>query len=259
MDILVRRFDNESYVWKKAKFVNGQIMADGTQIYENNIVSIRNDERKKYVYCDTCGTYFKKGSKKIEEHKEGYKDSRMCFECRYMRQNYTDIRSQKFELLDNGKYRVKAKSEASLRCGRSSSDINSEKARERCIYNRCKDANMYDARGFFLDKPGAFDHIITVDKVLEAGYKSAWHDSYSGSTYYTLKGRIIIEAIVNKLNIVEGFRVNYKRQQYMVYYSKKYNKLYSNNYGDSYREWTPSGMLSDTKQYIFTKIAELYN
>lgn len=174
MDILLRRFEGEPYVWKKAKFVDGNFMVDGKAFCENEIVSIRNDDRKHYVRCSVCGAYFRKNSKKIEEHKAGCSDTSMCFGCKHMRQESRVLKSQKYKLLENGNYFATTKSEVSLSCGRNWRyyDINSQEARDYCIYNRCKDATMQDATGFFLDKPGAFDSIATIDKVLEAGYKS---------------------------------------------------------------------------------------
>ena len=259
MDILTRNFDGAPYVWKKAKFTNGQIMVGDRKVSECNIVSIHNDERKKYVVCSVCGSSFRKGSKKIEEHKLGCNDDSHCFSCRWMRMTTHKTQSQKYELLDDGRYISKTKTEVSLRCSRSSEDINHPESKQYCVYNRCKEATMTDVKGFFLDKPGAFDSMATIDKVVEAGYKSAWHDSWNGNTYYALKTRNIIDAIVNKLNIIDGFRVSYKRQNYVVYYSKKYDELYTNDRNSTYCVWSPWNIPLDTRAYIKNKIAALYN
>lgn len=261
MEILMHRFKGEPYVWNKARFVDGKIMVGNIPVCEKDIVSIRNDDRKKYVCCSVCGTYFKKGSKKIEEHKEGYNDSRMCFGCKYLRQSLKKIQSQKYELLENGNYISKTKSEVVLECYRNyrHNIINSQEARENCIYNRCKNATMNNVTGFFLDKPGAFDSMITIDKIIEAGYKNASYDSWADCTYYTLKGRNRIDAAVNKLNIVEGFVIRYGRESYSVCYSKKYDELYEKNINSTYRVWRPCYMTKETKDYIKNKIAALYN
>ena len=261
MDILLRRFDGEPYVWKKAKFENGNIIVDDSIVYERDIVSIRNDIRKQYVYCNTCGTYFKKGSKKIETHKEGCNDTHMCFDCRYLRRGSQNVLSQKYELLENGKYISKTKSELYLYCNihYRAYNIGSQEARDNCIYNRCKNAAIKDATGFFLEKPGAFDSIITVDKILEVGYKGMRDSLHNGCIYYTLKGRNSIDAAVNKLNIVDGFVINYNRTTHYVCYSKKYNELYDAGNKPTYKVWRPLCMTESVRNYIKDKIAELYD
>lgn len=261
MDILVRRFRGVPYVWKKAKFANGYIMVDDSVVLEQDIISIRNDNRKQYVVCSVCGTYFRKGSKKIEKHKEGCNDTHMCFGCKYLYERRPVSTSKKYKLLENGNYISKTTSEVSLYCGRHyrNYDISSQEAREYCIYNQCRNATIRDATGFFLEKPGAFDNIITVDKIIEVGYKEARSNSHTSYTYYTLKGRNSIDAEVNELNIVEGFHIHYKRLSYYVYYSKKYDELYSMGNGNSYKVWSPCDMTPETRSYIKSKIAELYD
>lgn len=260
MDVLLRRFGGEPYVWKKAKFVDGNFMVDGKAFCENEIVSIRNDDRKNYVRCSVCGAYFRKNSKKIEEHKAGCSDASKCFGCRYMRQESRVLKSQKYKLLDNGNYISTAKSEVRLYCSRSWNhyDINSREARSYCIHNRCTDAEMQSATGFFLDKPGAFDSIATIDKVLEVGYKNTHNDIWTGCTHYHLKGRNNIVVRVNKLNIVEGFTVTYYNNRYDVHYSKKYDELYYTNSTTAYKVWRPHDMPADTMTYIKNRIAALY-
>lgn len=261
MDILIRRFNGEPYVWKKAKFVNGKIMVDDTVVYERDIVSIRNDIRKQYVVCSVCGTYFKKGSKKIETHKKGCDDTHMCFDCRYLGKSSRTIKSQKYKLLENGKYLCTTKSEERLYCGirYRSTDIDSQEARDYCIYNRCKNATMKEASSFFLEKPGAFDHIVTVDKIFEVGYKSARSASRDGCIYYVLNGRNDINVAVNELNIIDGFIINYKRASYHVCYSKKYDELYGAGNRDTYTVWRPYDMTETVRSYIKDKISALYN
>lgn len=259
MDVLLRRFGGEPYVWKKAKFVDGNFMVDGKAFCENEIVSIRNDDRKNYVRCSVCGAYFRKNSKKIEEHKAGCSDVSKCFGCRHMRSEHRVLKSQKYKLLDNGNYISTAKSEVRLYCSRSWNhyDINSREARSYCIHNRCTDAEMQSATGFFLDKPGAFDSIATIDKILEVGYKNTYNDMWNGCTCYYLKGRNNIAARVNKLNIIEGFTVMYYNNRYDLHYSKKYDELYCIN-GTAYKVWRPHDMPTDTMTYIKNRIAALY-
>ena len=260
MDILLRRFDGEPYVWKKAKFENGNIIVDDKVFLEKDIVSIRNDNRKQYVYCSECKTYFRKGSKKIEKHKEGCNDTHMCFSCRFLNERRPIHTTKKYQLLENGNYISKTKSEVSLYCRRSyrNYEIKSQEARDNCVYNRCKTAHMLDVNGFFLQKPGAFDDIITIDKLVEKGYKSAYKDHSTNCIHYALTGRNSIYAVVNELNIIAGFIVHYNGDSYHVYYSKKYDSIFERT-GTSYKLWDPYEVPERTKYYIKNKIVELYD
>lgn len=258
MDVLMRRLDNKPYVWAKAKFSNGSIVVNDKMVFESDIISIRNDVRKKYVMCNMCGEYFKKGSKKIEQHKEPCTDTHLCFGCEYLRQRVQAQKSQKYELLENGNYISKSKTEVLLYCSRSyGSNINSQEARNACKYNRCQHATMQEIKGFFLDHPGAFDNIITIDKILECGYKNSWRNSWDKTTVYQLKAKNTIEAIVNDLNIVECFNVSYQRKNWTLYYSKKYDELYM-VHGNTYKKWSSCYIDSDVRTRIKDKIAKLY-
>lgn len=260
MEILLRRYNNETYVWKKAKFVNGSIKVDGESFHENRIVSIRNDIRKNYVRCSQCNTYFKKGSSKIEKHKELITDSHLCFGCDYLRQSVKLQKSQKYELLENGNYLSRSKSEVFLHCAATYyKDINSQEAREACKYNRCRNATMQPATGFFIDYPGAFDDMITINKVIDYGYKSASFSNYDQLTNYRLKGRYNLEAVVNNLNIVESFSLSYRNHYWQIYYSKKYNEFFV-LHGNTYKKWNPLyDMNSETATKIKEIITTLYN
>lgn len=261
MEVLIRRYDGKPYVWKQAKYIDGNIVVDGIRVYENQIVSIQNDIRKSYVKCSGCGKVFKKGSPKIEKHKSPITDNHLCFGCQHLRQERKSQISQKYELLENGNYISKSKSEVRLSCGITYyyDDINSAAARERCQYNRCKNATMNAVTGFFITNPNAFDDIITIDKIIEHGYKEARRNSYDNTTEYRLKGRYNIEAIVNDLNIVESFSVSYRNKYWSLYYSKKYNKFFR-LYNNTYKEWAPQYDLDrSVSDRIKEIIVSLYN
>lgn len=258
MNILIRRFDGEPYVWKRAKFVNGDIMVGDIRVYENNIAAVRNDNRDKYVWCSTCRTYFKKGSEDIEKHKAGCQDTSKCFDCQYMRPESVVTQSKKYQELGDGKYIIKTKAEAILKCRRSWESIEAQESRNTCIYNRCNDATMVDVKAFFLDYPNAFDTIATVDKIIDVGYKQAYYDKWEKCTYYILKGRNDIRVAVNELNIIDHILVYYRRTRYRLFYSKKYNKLFALDGGNSYKPWSSHDISKETQEYITNKIIALY-
>ena len=257
MDVLVRMLNGKPYVWEKAKFTDGSIKVGDITVHESDIVSIRNDIRKKYVKCNVCGKYFKKGSKKIDQHKEIIDNTRKCFGCEYLRQSVKKQQSQKYELLENGNYMSKTKSEVFLYCASSyGQSINSQVSKERCKHNMCHNATMVEESTFLMQHPGAFDDIITIDKIVKCGYKEIYNGT-RGLTVYQLKAKNTISANVNALNIVESFNVEYRGKAWLVYYSKKYDELYTPNYG-AYIRWTPYGVNSNVRERIKAKISSLY-
>lgn len=265
MKILLRNFRGKIYVWKDAKYEKKGFTVDGATIQETNIVSIMNDTRKHYVKCSHCGEIFRKGSKKWEKHIVPITDTHKCFACRYLRPSRGNVQSVKYSLLPNGRYAATQKSEVDLLCtyGYPSRDINSESARNHCELNRCTDATQVEIEDVFTTNPGVFDEMITIDKVIENGYKDAYESC--GNTFYKLKAKNNIVAVVNEMNIVDKFSVTYKNTTWEVYYSKTYNKCYTPFYeyrveGNVYKEWNPNSydLPTSTKENIIKKIASLY-
>jgi hypothetical protein len=261
MKVLLRNFDNEVYVWKTVKYVNGIMTVDGTNIGETNIVSVEDDDRGDYVTCSACGTILKKGSKEYEEHKHRADSSETCLSCNNLCRTSTRKISTTYKKSDDGRYIVETKESAKLACSWTYPrvEIESDAARRHCRYSSCKNATMNAFEDIFIRKPGIFDDIITVDRIIEAGYKKENTYSYgSDETFYALKGRNRIYAVVNKMNIVDHFRVEYKRRVCDVYYSKKYNEFYMRG-RNGYTAWVADyDMSSSTVTYIKKKIAELY-
>lgn len=262
MKILIRELGLEQYVWKDATYAAKGFLVEGVRdaIAMTNIVSILNDNRNQYVKCAICGEVFRKGSKKWENHIQKTTDTSKCFECRHLRTNSTKKLNSKYVLQDNGKYINTTKTEMELICSRDCSyhNINSEQARECCVYNRCVNAESTPVTDFFTDNKGVFDEIITVDRILKKGYTSR----HQGTTYtrYKLKARQTIYAHVNNKNIVDYFRVLHGDRCWTLYYSKKFDKLYSQDSRGRYCEWNPSFHLErSTIENVHKKIAELYD
>lgn len=256
MKILLRRWDEEEYIWKDATYKDGRFNVDNRDVYETNIVSVLEDNRSEFIRCSVCGKSFKKGSKEWQEHITPVTDTSKCFECTYLRNTNINLLSSNYSKNDDGSYTKTQKTKVKLCCGVHYYDIDNPKAREYCIYNRCKNANPNSFSDFFTEHPGAFDDIITVDKILKFGYKSR-SQNYT-EFRYQLKAKNQIEACVNNLNIVDHFKICYRNYSWEVYYSKKYNKIYYNN-GNKYEEWSPYRIPETTKNYILAKIAALYS
>jgi len=266
MKILLRNFGEETYVWKDAKYNTKGFFVDESFINETNIVSILNDNRKQYIKCPTCGEVFRKGSSKWNKHTEPVTNTDRCFSCKYLRVTNSKVTNVKYTLLPNGKYASLQKGEVNLNCNATwyGQDINSENARESCIYNRCVNAEAQPISDIFTENPEIFDNIITVDQITKNGYKERYYNG-GAFTEYKLKCRNQIYAYVNKVNVVDHFIVTYRNNSWTLYYSKKYDKFYTYTHtyekGNSYVEWNPSSydITSEAKEYIKKKIASLYN
>ena len=139
--------------------------------------------------------------------------------------------------------------------------INTEDAKSNCKYKSCNTASFDVVHDFFARYPGAFDKMVTVDAIVDKGYKR--RSVFGHKSVYALKGRNQIDACVNAQNIVTHFNVSYRDHCWNgLIYSPKYHKLFmSDNRGGNYIEWIPSiyDIPADTIVYIKNKIAELYN
>ena len=263
MKVLLRQYGSECYVWKEANYVGGKMRVDANPIHEIDIVSIMDDNRNEYVKCSFCGEIIKNDEHEIEKHRNKCKTSEACFTCGRMRKGDVLSISEKFVKVEDGKYIIKTDQSAKLYCSNgysSSPDIDSEAARESCRYAPCATARIDAVEDIFTRNPGVFDDIITGDRILEAGYREEYSYISGNNRYYALTGRTKIWAIVNKMNIVDQFRIEMKNRTHYVYYSKKYNEFYTTSYDGMYTVWDGSRYMADsTVTSIKRKIAKLYN
>jgi hypothetical protein len=134
-------------------------------------------------------------------------------------------------------------------------NINSSEAKNNCMFKACVDAQFTPFEDIFIKYPGIFDHIATVDKVIEIGYK--YRNKNDRYTHYRLTGRNQVTAMVNLLGIVDHFVVNYRAETYKIFYSKRYNELFMSD-GATYITLTEYYMPKSTIEYIKRKIAKIY-
>lgn len=261
MKVLLKHFNDEVYVWKNAEMgEKGFFVVEGNEIRYDNIVSVSRDNRKKFVKCSSCGEIIKKAD--IDEHRAKGSTSATCFGCPQLYERSGKQLSVKYSLQEDGSYVGTIKKNVKLICNQNyyhRHDINSQDARDHCRYKNCATAEMNKIEDIFTKYPGVFDDIITVDSVLDAGFKERRDNNRIGLVYYTLKARNNIVAVVNKMNIVEHFNISYRSDRWNVVYSKKYNMLFKMSNG-TYQEFRcPYGMPTDTFARIKEKIASLYN
>ena len=254
MKLLLRKFGDECYVWRNAEMKNEtNFIVDGKEVKQANVVSIYSAHRNKFVKCSACGTILKNTDEEIKEHRLKGTTSATCFGCPNLKEYGSKTKSCKYVLQDDGKYIATIKKEMNLICGRSwyhNYNINSQEARTNCIYKGCIVATMESIKDVFTEYPGIFDDIITVEDR---------DQKRDGTTWYTLKGRDNIIAIVNAINIVDGFMVSRYSNNWNVVYSKKYNEFYC-IWNGKYRKWklTEDVMPHETLQRIKSKIVSLY-
>ena len=263
MKVLLRNYDGEQYVWKKAEMKSATKFAleDGGEARQVDIVSISRDNRKKFVKCSACGDIIRNTPEAIKEHRDRASTSATCFGCPYLRESGGKQLSAKYTLQEDGSYIVNTKKSTKLVCKISYRyyDINSPEAREYCRFKQCATAEMKAIEDVFTKYPGAFDDMITVDKVLDNGFTEREEYDMRNEVHYKLKARNNITAVVNKLNIVDKFVIDYRSHRYNVIYSKKYNKLFTMSNGRYIVCDSIWGIPDTTFENIKAKIASLYN
>lgn len=263
MKVLLRSYNGEQYVWKKAevKNTNHFTLEDGSTVAQTDIVSISRDNRKKFVRCSACGAIIRNTPEEIKEHSLRSTTSATCFGCQYMRECNSKQLSVKYTLQEDGSYVASVKKNLKLACavGWNRVDINSQDARNGCKFRLCATAEMQSINDVFTKYPGVFDDMITIDKVLDNGFTERREYTNGNVVEYKLKARNHIIAVVNKLNIVDRFVIDYRGHTISVMYSKKYNKLFGISNG-KYIELNGVWFMPDnTFTNIKTKIASLYN
>lgn len=263
MKILLRKSDEGQYVWKTAKYNYDDFYVDGSTIHQTNIVSIINDNRNKYVKCSSCGKIFRRNDTHFEEHKANAIKPETCFGCRHICVDDRYTESRRFAVNPDGSFKEIMESSVRLQCEHSGMwsyyDINSERAINGCKKRQCANATKIEITDFFTEHPGVFDDIITIDKILDEGYDVSIKPNSSESSYDIDWGDdYTICVIINAIGIVDRFRVWFDGDDYVVYYSKRYNELYCDVNGRKYKEWKLDEMSTEIRAEIKQKIAKLY-
>lgn len=260
MKILLREYNRAPYVWVTAKYNENQFVVNGEKISQCRIVSVINDNRKNYIQCSCCGQTFKRGSRKFQIHKENASKPQTCFDCPYLKTENERIMASKYTMDENGNATQILERSVRLVCGRygywEHPLINSEDAVCYCKKRQCADATEMEITDFFTEYPGAFDDIITVDKLLDMNIPITLKNNRSTEWEFALEDDYTIGVSVNRLGIVDHFFVWFEQECYYVYYSKKYNEIYwdCGQYTPFYLE----EMDNSTREEIKEEIAKLY-
>lgn len=261
MKILLREYNSVPYVWVTAKYNENHFIVNGNKINPCNIVSVINDNRKNYVKCSCCGQTFKRGSYKFQIHKENASSPQTCLNCPYLKTENERVISRKRYIDENGNQMETIERNVCLVCGRygywTHPNIDSEEAIGYCKKRQCANGMEVEIQDFFTKHPGAFDEIITIDKLLDIGYNITLRPNRGREYELIMEDDYTIGAYINKAGIVEHFYIWFEKECYYVYYSKKYNELYWDC-----GEYTPfylEEMDDDIRELIKTDIAVLYH
>ena len=260
MKILLRSFNGASYVWMTVKYDNGFFTVNGESVNNCNIISIMNDNRKNYIQCSCCGKIFKKGSDKFKIHKENAIKPETCFDCPSLAIENASVNKRSFAINTDGSAIEKLERSVRLLCSRygiwSHVDLNSEEALCRCKKRQCANATEMEIVDFFTQYPGAFDDIITVDKLLDKGYHIVLTGRKNTEFEIICEDDYTIGVCINRLGIITRFYIWYECEYYEVFYSKKYNELYEENC--DYVPWYVDDMDDNTREAIKKHIRKLY-
>lgn len=262
MKVLMRRFEEKPYVWKEAtRSEDGAYIVNGKRVEETSIVSVADMGKTKYVKCSNCGEIIPNRKRAIEAHKNISCSWKSCLSCRNLSEKNIKSENKSYKLNDDGTFSRTDKANVTLWCNCSyyhRYDIMLNEARKSCRYAGCKNATFVPVNGFFDKHPDAFDDMITVDRIIDAGFTTKY-SLRDGSVNYQLKAKNTIVAKVNAMNIVEYFAISYRNDSCTVVYSKALNKLFTFGNG-TYQEFTGLWhMPASTVENIKKKISSLYN
>lgn len=262
MKILLRDYYGEKYAWKTAKYNEHKFYVEGESVKETNVVSIINDNRKNYIECSCCGQVFRRGDRRFETHKANAIKPETCFDCPHLCTENEMVTKTSFTIGYDGCFVRKIEEEVYLTCSRSGiwsyNGIMSREAINNCKKRQCADAEEINIVDFFTENPSVFDDIITIDSLLDNGYDVIMNERNGLQTDIIWEEDYTIGVVINHLGIVDRFHVWFNCDKYPVYYSKRYNELFTECRG-AYAVWNPIGLNKEMRNEIKAYIAKLYN
>ena len=263
MQVLLRKCDNKYYVWKNAVYEDDTYYivdssGDKYEVKQRDIVATKDDPRVGYVVCQHCGELIKNDPESIEAHYAAKEAEKNCIKCIYLHaskdRQVLDATSKKN---DDGTYTVTQTFVAGLYCkvGYWQKPIESQEADKDCVYYKCRRSGVGIIDDTFVKYPGVFEKFITSDVLLNKKFEYVQYKN--GYFEYDCKCRGTLRACVNEMGVVDHFRLYYRYNEYDLYYSEKYDRLFVVIYG-RYREIIPSGIPDKKMEQIKEKIAALY-
>jgi hypothetical protein len=218
-------FMRDKGMWQRAKFDSkrGRILnLFDREIYETDIIAIKNDERAQYVKCKACGAIIKNTPEDIAAHLAKKLD---CVNCTHVRCDTIAEDGISFEALPDGTYIRNEKTKCKLFCGRNwnTTYVGDPKLEYICLYRNCSNESLKSLSGFFSEYPDAFDVIATVDALGDKWTHVG--GSGNGQYYYEFGGKMRLTAYINTMCMITKFAYQYYDSCYEFTYSAKYNKI----------------------------------
>ena len=259
MKVLLR----SDYTWHDAKWnpVQAAFNIDGytDRIIATQIVSVKDDDRNKYVKCKNCGETILNTPSAIKKHYELSKTSKTCLSCGSCRRKNSKMMDEKFIVNDDGSYNITTKTNAELYCNYgfwNGPGIDTEDARKQCKYHRCEAAGMEVYKDIFSKYPGIFDDILTVDVLVKKKWEFVTKES-NGDCEFKIPLKFNLYAVVTSKGFIDHFYYLYRNSRFNFMYSPKYAKIIWNIW-NGYDENAPREVTSTTIEKITKKIIELY-
>ena len=260
MEVLLRKYGDEYYVWKEANYSKGNfVFADGdSKINQTSIIAIKNDNRKDFVECAHCGEVIHNDPESIEAHFAAQEAKRDCLHCSEL--SYSNINNIGIQYVknDDGTYTRTATDKVNLYCGRYSWDrspIDSPAADKKCKYTQCRRQGAREISDVFIKYPDLFDKQATVDTLNESN--SVYEEYRNGFFIYDLKCHNAVKAYVNPLGIISHFTISFRTNTMKAFYSAKYDKLFFDTWSD-YSEDAPCDISDNRYNQAKAKISALY-
>jgi hypothetical protein len=237
MEVLLR----QDYKWHKCHFDpnNGLIILDESKkaCDDTKIVAVKDDERKKYVFCEACGCYVENTAEARAKHAAQGTTSQTCLHCMFLARGDSNQKTEEFELNEDGTYNIVTRENVQLMCRKRYNycDINSKDARNNCMYKKCAGAIFHEHATIFNSYHGAFDAIATVDAISEKKWK--YEQKIGDIHWFKARKKYHVFAIVNAMGIIDHFVYSFNGYEHSFVYSKKYDKIFwleYQNYTDKY-------------------------
>lgn len=226
MKVLMR----DTFEWVDVTFnpMNNRIECGNSKIADNQILSIKDDERLKYVVCSQCGAIIPNDAKSLKAHREASCSSDACFGCTYMHENIIDTVSKKYTLNEDGTYTKRLNENINCVCAYHYGtwfDINSEDARNNCRSKKCENATFASIKNVFITYLDLFDTMITIDMLSPKLWKF-YEKQYNGTYVFKARKKFSLYAYVGNNGVVKYFAHSCDRAREEFLYSHKYNQIF---------------------------------
>lgn len=255
MKILLRLWEGKPYVWKEAKCENDKYFVDDHYINHIAILAVKDGDGGKWVRCKFCEATIKNDPEEIEKHFVEMEKQRNCLEC-IQRQFHSRRNSNRtVAQRDDGSFEVTETYTASMRCGYSWHDVNTEEAASGCMFNQHRKQGVIPVGSYLMDHPDLFAKQVTVEALKAKGYE--YCRRYGNFFVYDMKLRGTMFAYVNEYGIVDHFEASYRNYSKEFYYSATQDKLFFNSRG-AYCEGMPYDWGETKYNAVKKKIKDLY-